>query len=64
VTENIASTNILSMQIRNGNNLSGTAVRRKGEEIDIIPDDREALKRGNTRYISLTSYDIIVNRQE
>jgi len=62
VTENIASTNILSMQIRNGNNLFGTAVRRKGEEIDIIPDDREVLKRGNTRYLSLTSSDIVINR--
>lgn len=63
VTENIASTNILSRQIRNGR-ISGTAVREKGDEIDIVPDDREVLKRGNTRYLSLTSSDIVTNQQE
>lgn len=57
VTENVASTNILSRKIRNGR-MSGTAVREKGDEIDIVPDDREVLKRGNTRYLSLTSADI------
>ena len=63
VPENIASTNILSIQIRHGR-MSGTAVREKGDEIDIVPDEREVLKRGNTRYLSLTSSDTVTNQQE
>jgi hypothetical protein len=38
------------MQISSGI-ASGIAVR-KGDEIDIVPDDREALKRGNTRFLA------------
>ena len=56
-SEDIPSTNILSMQISSGIT-SGIAVREKGDEIDIVPDDREALKRGNTRFLGLTSSDI------
>jgi ribonuclease P/MRP protein subunit POP5 len=63
VTENVASTNILSIQVRNGR-MSGIAVREKGDEIDIVPDDREVLKRGNTRYLSLTSTDTVINYKE
>lgn len=62
-SEDIPSTNILSMQI-SGGVASGIAVREKGEEIDIVPDDKEALKRGNTRYLGLTSSDTVINQQE
>lgn len=69
-SEDIPSTNILSMQISSGI-ASGIAVREKGDEIDIVPDDREALRRGNTRFLGLTSSDIddvtvvnVINRQQ
>ncbi len=61
-SEDIPSTNILSMQV--SGTASGIAVRRKGEEIDIVPDDREALRRGNTRYLGLTSSDIVTNQPQ
>jgi len=63
VSENVETVNILSRQIRNVR-MSGNAVREKGDEIEVIPDDREVLKRGNTRYLSVTSSDIVTNRQE
>ena len=61
-SENIPSTNILSMQV--SGTASGIAVREKGEEIDIVPDDREALRRGNTRYLGLASSDIVTNQPQ
>jgi ribonuclease P/MRP protein subunit POP5 len=60
-SEDIPSTNILSMQV--SGTASGIAVREKGDEIDIVPDDREALKRGNTRWLGLASSDITVINQ-
>ena len=61
-SENIPSTNILSVQV--SGTASGIAVREKGEEIDIVPDDREALGRGNTRYLGLASSDIVTNQRQ
>lgn len=61
-SEDIPSTNILSMQV--SGTASGIAVREKGDEIDIIPDDREALKRGNTRWLGLASSDIVINQPQ
>jgi ribonuclease P/MRP protein subunit POP5 len=43
---------------------SGIAVREKGDEIDIVPDDREALRRGNTRWLGLSSSDIVINQPQ
>lgn len=57
VTENIPSINILSMQISN-ENMSGMVVRKRGEEVDVVPDDKEVLKRANVHYVSLTSFDL------
>ena len=62
-SEDITQPNILSVQI-SGEIPSGIAVREKGEEIDIVPDDKEALKRGHTRYIGLTSFDTVIKQQE
>jgi ribonuclease P/MRP protein subunit POP5 len=61
-SEDIPSTNILSMQV--SGTTSGIAVREKGDEIDIVPDDREALRRGNTRWLGLTSSDIVINQPQ
>ncbi len=59
-SEDILSTNILSIQV--SGIASGIAVREKGEEIDIVPDDKEALRRGNTRWLGLASSDIVINQ--
>jgi ribonuclease P/MRP protein subunit POP5 len=56
VPKNIVSTSILS-EVKVGN-LSGTAVRKRGEEIDIVPDDEEATRRANVRYAGVTSFDL------
>jgi ribonuclease P/MRP protein subunit POP5 len=61
-SEDIPSTNILSMQVRG--TASGIAVREKGDEIDIVPDDREALRRGNTRWLGLAPFDIVINQPQ
>jgi ribonuclease P/MRP protein subunit POP5 len=61
-SEDIPSTNILSMQV--SGTASGIAVREKGDEIDIVPDDREALRRGNTRWLGLASSDIVINQPQ
>jgi ribonuclease P/MRP protein subunit POP5 len=61
-SEDIPSTNILSMQV--SGTASGIAVREKGDEIDIVPDDKEALRRGNTRWLGLSSSDIVINQQQ
>jgi ribonuclease P/MRP protein subunit POP5 len=61
-SEDIPSTNILSMQV--SGTASGIAVREKGDEVDIVPDDREALRRGNTRWLGLTSSDIVINQPQ
>ena len=61
-SEDIPSTNILSMQV--SGTASGIAVREKGEEIDIVPDDTEALRRGNTRWLGLASSDIVINQPQ
>ena len=61
-SENIPSTNILSMQV--SGTASGIAVREKGDEIDIVPDDREALRRGNTRWLGLASSDIVTKQPQ
>jgi ribonuclease P/MRP protein subunit POP5 len=61
-SEDIPSTNILSMQV--SGTASGIAVREKGDEIDIVPDDREALRRGNTRWLGLASTDIVINQPQ
>jgi len=55
--ENISSTNILSKPIRS-ELVSGTVVRERGEESEVVPDDKEVLKRANTHYVSLTSLDL------
>ncbi len=60
-SEDIPSTNILSMQV--SGTASGIAVREKGDEIDIVPDDKEALRRGNTRWLGLASSDVNVINQ-
>jgi ribonuclease P/MRP protein subunit POP5 len=61
-SEDIPSTNILSMQV--SGTASGIAVREKGDEIDIVPDDREALRRGNTRWLGLAPFDIVINQPQ
>lgn len=61
-SEDIPSTNILSMQV--SGTASGIAVRKKGDEIDIVPDDKEALRRGNTRWLGLASSDIVINQPQ
>jgi ribonuclease P/MRP protein subunit POP5 len=54
--ENIIFSNILSKQFTG--KLSGTVVRERGDEVDIVPDDKEVLKRANVRYVALTSLDL------
>jgi ribonuclease P/MRP protein subunit POP5 len=61
-SEDVPNTNILSMQV--SGTASGIAVREKGDEIDIVPDDREALRRGNTRWLGLASSDIVINQPQ
>jgi len=61
-SEDIRSTNILSMQV--SGTASGIAVREKGDEIDIVPDDQEALRRGHTRWLGLASSDIVTNQPQ
>lgn len=56
VPKNIFSTSILS-EVKVGT-MSGTAVRKRGEEIDIVPDDEEAIRRANVRYAGVTSFDL------
>jgi ribonuclease P/MRP protein subunit POP5 len=56
--ENISSTNILSKPISR-ENMSGTVVRERGDEFEMVPDDKEVLKRANVRYVSLTSLDLM-----
>jgi ribonuclease P/MRP protein subunit POP5 len=55
--ENISSTNILSKPISN-EHMSGTVVRERGEKLEMVPDDKEVLKRANVHYVSLTSFDL------
>jgi len=55
--KNISSTNILSKPISN-EHMSGTVVRERGEELEMVPDDKEVLKRANVHYVSLTSFDL------
>ncbi len=55
--ENISSTNILSKPINN-EHMSGTVVRKRGEKLEMVPDDKEVLKRANVHYVSLTSFDL------
>jgi len=55
--ENISSTNILSKPIRS-ELVSGTVVRERGDELQVVPDDKEVLKRANVHYLSLTSLDL------
>jgi ribonuclease P/MRP protein subunit POP5 len=56
-SENISSTNILSKPIKS-EHVSGTVVRERGEKLEMVPDDKEVLKRANVRYVSLTSFDL------
>lgn len=56
VTENIPSPNILSKQIST-RCISGTVVRERGDEVEMVPEDKEVLKRSNVRFVSLTSKD-------
>lgn len=55
--ENISSPNILSKPIGN-EHMSGTVVRERGKKLEMVPDDKEVLKRANVRYVSLTSLDL------
>lgn len=55
--ENISFTNILSKPIKS-EHMSGTVVRKRGEEFELVPDDKEVLKRANVHYVSLTSFDL------
>jgi len=55
--ENICPTNILSKPISN-EHMSGTVVRERGEKLEMVPDDKEVLKRANVHYVSLTSLDL------
>ncbi len=55
--KNISATNILSKPISN-EHMSGTVVRERGEEFEMVPDDKEVLKRANVHYVSLTSFDL------
>jgi ribonuclease P/MRP protein subunit POP5 len=55
--ENISSTNILSKPIRS-ELVSGTVVRERGDELEVVPDNKEVLKRANVHYIGLTSLDL------
>ena len=56
----IPSTNILSMQV-SSEILSGIVVKERGEELEIVPDDKEVLKRANARYVHATSLDLKTN---
>jgi ribonuclease P/MRP protein subunit POP5 len=56
-SKNISPTNILSKTISN-EHMSGTVVRERGDEFEMVPDDKEALKRANVHYVSLTSLDL------
>lgn len=56
VPKNILSTSILS-EVKVGT-MSGTAVRKRGEEVDIVPDSEEATRRANVRYAGVTSFDL------
>jgi ribonuclease P/MRP protein subunit POP5 len=53
----ISPTNILSKPIGN-EHMSGTVVKERGDEFEMVPDDKEALKRANVHYVSLTSLDL------
>ncbi|MCD1296149.1 RNase P [Methanocella sp. CWC-04] len=55
--ESIPSTNILSLQITTGK-FSGTIVKERGDEVDMVPENKEVLKRSNVRYVSMTSFDL------
>jgi ribonuclease P/MRP protein subunit POP5 len=55
--ENISSTNILSKPIRS-ELVSGTVVRERGDELEVVPDNKEVLKRANVHYVGLTSLDL------
>jgi len=56
-SENICPTNILSKPIKS-EHMSGTVVRERGEKLEMVPDDKEVLKRANVHYVSLTSLDL------
>lgn len=58
--KNIPSTNILSMQV-SSEILSGIVVKERGEELELVPDNKEVLKRANARYIHATSLDLKTN---
>lgn len=58
--KNIPSTNILSMQV-SSEILSGIVVKERGEELELVPDNKEVLKRANTRYVHATSLDLKTN---
>lgn len=55
--KNISDTNILSKPISK-EHMSGTVVRERGEEFEMVPDDKEVLRRANVHYVSLTSFDL------
>jgi ribonuclease P/MRP protein subunit POP5 len=55
--EDISFTNILSKPFRSAL-MSGTVVRERGEEFEVVPDNKEVLKRANVHYVSLTSLDL------
>lgn len=54
-SKNISSTSILSKPIRSE---SGMIVRERGEELEMVPDDKEVLRRANVHSVSLTSLDL------
>ncbi|AFC99631.1 ribonuclease P protein subunit Rpp14 [Methanocella conradii HZ254] len=56
-SENISPTSILSKPI-SSEQVSGTVVRKRGDELEIVPDDKEVLKRANVHYVGLTSFDL------
>ena len=58
--KNIPSTNILSMQV-SSEILSGIVVKERGEELELVPDNKEVLKRANARYVHVTSLDLKTN---
>jgi ribonuclease P/MRP protein subunit POP5 len=57
-SKNISPTNILSKPINN-EHMSGMVVKERGDEFEMVPDDKEVLKRANVRYVSLTSFDLM-----
>ena len=56
-SENICATNILSKPISN-EHMSGTVVRERGEKLEMVPDDKEVLRRANVHTVSITSFDL------